>query len=339
MSTRVLDPDPLLTASVYADHALDRVVHEVAGATVDALRLRHSTDTWGLWWVRYSRNGDHLKIRLHGPTAKVNEAQRLLEEKAHVLFQKISPSAGASRINNPRLPPIDRQDNVERIYEDCTLLWTDYERSPISFGARDLLDDDEFVGAMTACLAAGGDLVRQVAPLGEDGRMASNQRQRAVLSAAIAALAAAPLTPPERTAYLNYHRGWLIRFAVSDESREAALLAGFDRQADRMIAGLERTGWEARARWNAQDGGDEDGPEGAWIQSIRAMSTYAAPFRHDASRRSDPFAEDELFPFLFKALHGVANQAGFDQLNEAFAYHALLRSTATDPAIPMVAHA
>jgi hypothetical protein len=327
----MLPPDPIVTASVYADRALDRVAHGVVAPALARLRAAHPGADWGAWWVRYSKHGDHLKVRLHGPAGLAGEARAVLEEQARTLFDAMPPRDEAQpRISNPRLPSIDAQDDAAADYPDRSLLWTDYQRSHVSFGARQLLGDDGYVARICTCLAAGAEVVLANTPLDATGMASGAARQRAVLKAAMAGVAGAGFTAGERAEYLRYHRGWLVRFSVADESREADVLAGFDRQRAGMQAAADQIARAAAAQWSAEPparGGAET-PEDAVRRAVAELCAFAAPLRHDPAHLSDPFTDDASFPLVFKALHGAANQAGINLLNEAFLYHLLLDAEA-----------
>jgi hypothetical protein len=332
----MLFPDPVATASVYADRALDRVVHGAVGPALRRLRELRPDAAWGAWWVRYSKHGDHLKVRLHGPADGAEDARAVLEDLVQTLFATLPPRDEAKpRISNPKSPSIDAQDDATADYPDRTLLWTDYRRSYVSFGAKQLLDDDAYVARICTCLAAGADVVLANTALDEAGTIPGAARQRALLKAVMAGVAGAGLTPEERLEYLRYHRGWLVRFTVADESREADVLAGFERQRAGMRAGAEQIARAAAAQWSASSEAGGDTPESRMRAAVAELAAYAAPLRHDPAHLSDPFADDASFPLLFKALHGVANQAGLNLLNEAFLYHLLLG----DDAVPALAGA
>jgi Lantibiotic biosynthesis dehydratase C-term len=325
MTARTLPADPLVTASIYADRALDGVVHGAVGPALRRLRAEHPGAAWGAWWVRYSKHGDHLKVRLHGPAPLRDEARAVLEEEARRMLDALPPrDETRPRISNAGLPSIDAQDDAAGDHPDRSLLWTDYARSHVSFGPRELLGEDGYVARICTCLAAGAEVVLAATALDETGAIPGAQRQRALLRAVLAGIAAAPFTPDERAEYLRYHRGWLVRFSVPDESREADVLAGFDRQAERMRAGADQVARAAAARWAAEAAPAEgDTPDARFGAAVGELCAYAAPFRHDPARQRDPFAEDASFPLLFKALHGIANQAGLNLLNEAYLYHLL----------------
>lgn len=332
MSARMLSPDPVVTASVYADRALDRVIHGVVGPVLRRLREQHPDEAWGAWWVRYSKHGDHLKVRLHGPADRAAEARAVLEEEARRTLDALPPRDEAQpRISNPKSPSIDAQDDATADYPDRTLLWTDYQRSHVSFGSKKLLGDDGYVARICTCLAAAAEIVLANTALDEKGVIPGAARQRALLKAVMAGVEGAGFTAEERAEYLRYHRGWLVRFSVADESREADVLAGFDRQRAGMQASADQVARAAAAQWNAARpaGAEGDTPEDGMRRAVAELCAFAAPFRRDPEQLSDPFTDDASFPLVFKALHGVANQAGLNLLNEAFLYHLLLGADAS----------
>jgi hypothetical protein len=86
----------------------------------------------------------------------------------------------------------------------------------------------------------------------------------------------------------------------------------------------------SQAQWNGEEPpvDDSEDPVAPWRRSLGSLAEYASRFQDDPEHRLDPFAEDVSFPAVFKALHGLANQLGLSVLNEALAYHLVLRAVA-----------
>jgi hypothetical protein len=329
VSARVLSADPVVTASVYADRSLDRAIHEVVAPALERLRASQPQAGWAAWWVRYSKHGDHLKVRLHGPAEGADEARAILETEARRMFGALPPRDGSRpRVSNPGSPSIDPQDDVTEDYPDRTLVWTEYRRSHVTFGARQLLGNDDYVARLCTCLAAGAAVVLANTALDGTGTTPAAVRQRALLKAVLAGVAGAGFSAEERMEYLRYHRGWLVRFSVPDESREADVLAGFERQRAGMRAAADQVARVAAAHWSTPPGGEDGTPDGRMRAAFGELAAFAAPLRGDPGFLSDPFTDDVSFPFVFKGLHGAANQAGLNLLNEAFLYHLLLADQA-----------
>lgn len=326
MSTGMHSPDPILTASIYCNGRLDGVIHGAVAPVLEWLRRDDPAAPWLLWWVRYSKNGDHLKVRLHGPEPRREAARRLLADSVAAFFATLPPpDEGRPRISNPGIPSIDPEDDAAEDYPDRTLLWTRYRRSPVSFGPAHLLDDDAYAARFIACLGRGAELVLNTTSLGADGQIPGPARQRTLLKVLVAGIGAAAFDADERTEYLAYHRDWLLRFAVADSARETEALALFDRRIEGMQPTVDQLRRAMLAPWTPSPAGG-DASEAAWRGAIDELCEYAAPFRHDPGYLSDPFTADASFPLVFKALHGVANQVGLNMLNEAFLHHMLLRA-------------
>jgi hypothetical protein len=325
----MLAPDPVLTANVYCNGRLDRVVHEALAPALERLRQEEAGTPWLLWWVRYSKTGDHVKVRLHGPAERCEAARRILAEAAAAAFAVLPPAAlDEPRITRSKVPSIDAEDDAVEDYPDRTLLWTHYARSHVSFGPKQLLDDDGYVARITTCLGRGAEVVLESTSLGADGAIPAPARQRTLLKVLVAGLAGTGFTAEERTRFLAYHRDWLLRFTVVDGGKRAEVLEGFERRVEGMRPTVEQLARVSAAQWapaallSAGDTAEE-----RWRLAVASLAAYAGPFRHDPAFRPDPFTDDGAFPLVFKSFHGIANQVGLDLLNEAFIHHLLLRAT------------
>ena len=327
-------PDPVLTASIYCNARLDRVVHQAVAPFLERLGALDPGAPWLAWWVRYSKNGDHLKLRLHGPAGRRDEARALLAETVEAFFAALPPAPeGEERVSRRTVPSIDAEDDAPADHPDRALLWTTYARSAVSFGPRQLLGDDAYVARITAALGRGAALVLEATTLGPDGAIPGSARQRALLKALVAGVGAAGFTPEERAEYLAYHRDWLLRFSVADSEKEAELLAGFDGQIAGMGATVAQLRRVAEGQWAPRAEEDDATTEGRLRAAVSALCTYAAPLGDDPGWNADPFTDRSTFPVLFKALHGVANQVGLNMPNEAFLHHLLLHAAgAAEPA-------
>ena len=156
----MIRPDPVLTASVFCDGLLDEVIHGAVEPFRQALRREAPGWEGGIWMVRYSKGGMHLKLRLHGPGAGGTRARELLKESVDAFFATLAPrEADETRTARPELPAIDDEDRAEGLHPDRTLLWTTWRRSHVNLGPDVFLDDDAYVARMTTALAAAGDIV------------------------------------------------------------------------------------------------------------------------------------------------------------------------------------
>jgi hypothetical protein len=315
-------PDPILTASLFCDGLLDEAVHGAVAPFRDALRTAAPGWRGGTWMVRYTRGGMHLKLRVHGPGAPAPLAGRLLEESAARFFATLPPrDPQAPRASRPELPAIDEDDEAPGDRPDRALLFTRWRRSHVNLGPPAFLGDDRYVGHITACLAAGGAIVLDALEPG----MAVSRRLGVLRRAVLAGVAAAGFGEEERGAYLAYHRDWLLRFLLSSRAKEEEALETFDGQAARMGPALEQLRRDAAAAGDPAE-------RGAWEEAAAALAGYLARFRGDPAYHVDPFTDDPVFPALFKAFHGLANQLGVDMRNEAFVHHLVLRAAEAVPA-------
>jgi len=327
--------DPVLTANVYCAGGLDEVIRR---ALLPSWREweRQSPDTCYLWFVRYRRCGEHLKVRLHAPAAQRTAAQRLFERSVANCFAEFGPAppSAAAPAAGPKAPAIDIEDEAEVDYPDRTLLWTRYRRSHVSLGGKPFLDDDDYAARLTACLGQACELVLAAA---EAAPLSHRLRQNTLLRALIAGLAALGLDAPQRSDYLIYHRDWLLRFTLVRNQVEAEKAREFLDVFDRRAAGttIEQLARMAEAQWRGD--GDKAAPWEAsrWQRALSELVRHLALFRGDPEYCTDPFATDPAFPPVFKVFHGLANQLGLNMVDEAFAHHLLLRATSGESRDPL----
>jgi hypothetical protein len=186
----------------------------------------------------------------------------------------------------------------------------------VNLGPDVFLGDDGYVARMCTALAAAGGLALETVEPGVAGGRRLGVLRRAVLSG----LAAAELDPAQRAAYLAYHRGWLLRFLFWQQDREDEAVATFDQQAARMAAAVEQI------RRDVDEAGEAPAARGEWEHAVASLAAFVSAFRGRDGYDVDPFSADPVFPAVFKALHGLANQLGVDMRNEAFVHHLLLRA-------------
>ncbi|MET0396756.1 MAG: lantibiotic dehydratase C-terminal domain-containing protein [Longimicrobiaceae bacterium] len=322
--------EPVLTASLYCSQHLDSLVHAAVGPFLRGLREQDPGGDWSLWMVRYSRCGEHLKVRLHGPRDRCPLARRLLAEAVQAHFDALpAPVPGAPRASRGDIPAIDEDDEREEDYPDRTLSWTRYRRSHVSLGPAPFLDDDRYAGLMAACLASAADLVLDGLRPDASGQVPHSLRQRILLRALVAGLSGLDLAGGP-AAYLAYHRDWLLRFYAEDADREEEVRGQFDARVEQMPGTLEPLRRVAAAQLVGEAAGGSAGePHGRdWPGALAGLHAYLAGFRGDPAYHVDPFAPDPVFPPIFKVFHGLANQLGLSSTNEAFVHHLLLRATA-----------
>jgi hypothetical protein len=322
-------PDPVVAANVYCDGRLDELIHGALAPLHRALAAEPQ-GLGRLWFVRYPRRGEHLKVRLHGPEAAAARLRELLAGSVEACFAALPAAPERERKEARELPPIDAADDAEGLHADRSLLWTVYQRSYITLGGKPFLDDDRYAALFTTTLARGCDAVLAALRPNADGQFAHGPRQNALFKLVLGGLAAAGFGAAEAAAYLAYHRDWLVRFLVARANagteKRQELLAQFDQRAERMGAALDPLRATAAATLGGELAGLDDD---AWRGAVRGLFGYVAGFRDDPAYLLDPFATDVAFSPLFKAFHGIANQLGLTMLNEGLAYHLLLRATAS----------
>lgn len=319
-------PDPALSANVYASGRLCEVAARLVAPFWREARVRTSAAAHGsyLWFMRYARCGEHLKIRLHAPEPQLPVLRDLLQAAQAEYFANAAPPGPSSRKSTPAAPPVDAEDWATTDHPDRTFLWTSYGRSHLSLGYRPYLDDDAYATLATRCLGAGAEIVLNRIEVGADGQCPFSIQRRIWREALASGLLATPLSARDRALYALYHRDCLLRFLrkrkgwVEGAAAMAQVLAQFDRQTGRQELGEEL----AEAMATPPRGEDL----GAWSTALKALSDHVSPLLEDPEYHLDPFADHPAFPVFFKIFHGLANQAGLDATNEAFLYHSLAHS-------------
>jgi hypothetical protein len=322
-------PDPVLTANIYCAHCEDQVLGMVISKLRKNFRIQGSAG-WGyLWFVRYGRCGAHLKLRVHAPPMLQSRLKDLLRDAIEAYFasDEMMPEP-ASRLGYSSLPPLDREDELETLYPNRTLLWTEYRRSPISLGGAPFLHDDGYVARLTRCLGAGCEVVLDLFENVRDVETIHSRRQSTLFALLLSALAATFDGWDERISYLAYHRDWLIRFILQKRNAAASqatdVILRFDARLNESIVSVLETLRQAVLRnWF---GCSYTEAVNEWSSALCDLRDYIKPLCAAADYRLDPFALTSVFTPLFKILHGIGNQLGLDMLNEAFAYHHLLRA-------------
>lgn len=320
-----------MTANLYCEGLQDAALHGALALFEARLRAGDPDRAGFLWIVRYPRNGEHLKVRVHASAEQEPCLRERLREAVDAWLATLPPvDPERPRKDAPGLPAIDPEDEVTTPWPDRTLLWTRYRRSHISLGGGPFLADDGYVARLTSCLGTGCTIVLDALVPDSAGRISDSLRQTTLLRLLIGGLAVVGLGEEERAAYLAYHRDWLVRFSLKgggDAERTRELLARFDQRAEQMGASL---GALRDAAQNArEDAWGEPRDRGdRWQQTLAELAGYAARFRGNPGYRLDPFSENPVFTPLFKVFHGMANQLGLGMLPEALTHHLLLRATA-----------
>src|SRR4051812_15471579 len=125
-------PDPVVTANLYCHRRQDEVIH---GALVP-LRQEMAADCaagqWRLWFARYPKRGEHLKIRLHGPEPAAPRLRSLLAGVVEACFAALPPvEDGQPRTEAAGGPPIELGDGGGALGPDPRLPWAHHRRPHI----------------------------------------------------------------------------------------------------------------------------------------------------------------------------------------------------------------
>ncbi|MEM6454315.1 MAG: lantibiotic dehydratase C-terminal domain-containing protein, partial [Acidobacteriota bacterium] len=345
------------SANVYAAGALDDLIVDALLPLWRDAPIDRGRGPVALWWLRYARRGEHLKLRLHAVADGV--ADDALDALGRALEARISQTFTA--LGEPRkpegrspndAPPVDREDADPAPAEDRTLLWTHYQRSPVSLGAHELMQDDAFCARMAAAYAAAADVLftqldetttghtADKKASGDDtprgGRLAA-ARLGLLFRLAAAGLAATDAggSADAHTRYLTYHRDWLLRFLLPRPDAERTLivrtLTRFDQEIealpDARRDALLATAHNYRPGTAAPD--DETPAMRRWRDAMRALVDRAGPLCRHLEATIDPYADDPIDSAIFNLLNGVANLLGVRTLQEAYVYHLLLHASAT----------
>lgn len=333
-------PDPVVTANVYCSGQLDGVIASALAPFWRAVREQGQAPDSYLWFLRYSKCGEHVKVRVHGPTDQRQLFERLLTDSVTAYLSFLgAPGPASLRKSRQDVPPIDVQDDAEVDYPDRAYLRTDYRRSPVSLGGKPFLDDDVYAGLLTRCLGQTCETAFEVLALYARGEAPHRARQTALLKLLILGLAALGLPERDTLAYLAYHRDWLLRYLQAKGSSgldrtagSSEILERFDRTLETMGSALETLGRTAeQLRSSSPADGQGSARDSVWPQALGELHQYVARFREDSGYRLDPFAADPVFCLLFKVFHGAANQLGLEIHQEAFSCHLLAASIVGEP--------
>jgi len=310
--------DPVLTVNIYAGGMLDDLLRTFVANLASLLKSCDVPQVSMLWVIRYSRRGEHLKLRLHGP--KGEEQSRLRDMLTEQLEQFVKSHRHLPPVPRPipakLIPAIDPEDELDGLAVDRTYLWTSYRRSAVSFPGDPWLSDDVFIANACNCLAQGCELVLDA--LRDNPVWPLVARQKLLLIAVLAALRSRAHHYSSRDIqYVRYHRDWLVRFSIPDATNHQRLLDRFDESATRMSAAIQQVDRSLCGT------GPESLPKCLvpWSRSISQFAAYNEQFQGSVKCGIDSFTSDITFPPTFKVLHGLANQIGLTLLEEAYVYH------------------
>lgn len=326
-------PDPFLTASLYCAGHLDAVLYHVV-RPFWSKASRGLPEASYLWTMRYGRCGEHLKLRLHGDGAAMDSSDSLrgeLEALAAPFFAALDGEPPPRPTSQRGMPAVDVDDDPRENHPDRSLRFTTYRRSSVALGSPPYMDDEEYLAHFTHCQGRACDFLLEDFALDATGRAPYRVRFNTLAKLLIAGLATLALEPARRTAYLLFHRDWLVRFPLlrnnSDPEHAAEALAHFEQRLEAMAAALEPLGAIARAQWSDEPPPPSSTQDVAWRGAMADFAAHVEPLSHDPAFDVDPFAPDKLFSPIFKVFHGVANQLGLDPFEEAQIHHFLARLT------------
>src|SRR4051794_33197640 len=244
--TDALDPDrtlAILSANVYCDRRFHDLLRHVVVPLRQEVERLGGADTL-LWFWRYSRCGQHIKLRMHTSDEEGWPALRgRLTDLAESFFATL-PDAGAGeepapRISAPRLPPLDVEDERDEDYPDRSILWTRFRPSPRTVGSEKYLTDDRLLSLFYRCMGENSALVlAEVAAA--DGEPALKARQSQLLRTLAGSFFTLDLSPEEQRAYLGFHRDWLLRYLLSQSPPETTAEETVERLNQRLD-GMEAT--------------------------------------------------------------------------------------------------
>ena len=334
LETREFHCEPALSLHLYCAGRLDKVVTHVVAPLSTRLTELYGTAYQGLWFFRYSCHGEHLKVRIHAevPADQLLSQARTLAES---FLAKEMPLSRANRLPDTSGPwpiPIDLEDRVDTDHPDCSFLVSHYLRSEVHFGPEPWLHDDRYVAQFCAALAAAAQVICDLT-VKIEGNWLHKTRQMILWRLIVAALGSLGGEVTRLREYLNYHRHWLVQYvALGSPSPSQVFLELLEKKRLLLSTALLPLQKIVEAKW-LQASEPEPGLRD-WANQIAALRTYSETYGSNPEYIVDPIATDVSFAPLFKVLHGVANQLGFLQRDEALTYSILLGCL--DPAIPGV---
>jgi hypothetical protein len=311
-------PDPILSANIYASGLLDEVLRKAVAPFWKHVRNSAFHDDAFLWTVRYSRNGEHLKIRIHGSDDECAALAGIVSEYFEEYLNSIRKlPAATSRNGRLDVPPIDLEDQLLELAPDRSLVWTNYQRSPVSLAGAPWLEDDMFAAVSCKCLGCGCELVLDSLEMESFG--STSGKQKLLIKALLSGLAALGWHEAQQAGiYLEYHRDWLLRFFIEDEAQRAGMLAQFTAQVDRTASSINSLRQLAHAYK------EPAGNTMTWAEAVKELGSFLDQFQGSARYLIDPFTKNVSFSPIFKIFHGLANQIGLHPIHEAYVHHLLL---------------
>jgi Lantibiotic biosynthesis dehydratase C-term len=326
--------DPVLTANVYCKDHIDAVLYGALKPFHEEFLQAHP-GKWGFWVMRYRRCGEHLKIRLHGDPANISQVKESLSQYLHRTLSGLEWSEGVKqgKVTGAADPVIDQQDQERSDYQPGSVIFTQYNRSHVTFGGSPYLEDSHYAGLFAGVLIAACRYILNNAGLGK--QLAHGAR--ATLLAELLEAARDELRLENPAEYFEYHRDWLVRFvlfkAAHTPTEHQKVINAFEKRVDE--SGEFWRELSARSRKMAAG---NPGAFNEWRAALRKLIDYTLSLCDRQQYQIDPFAHHPSHSVLFKALHGASNQLGLALLDEALVHHSVHRAFQSSEA-PLATHA
>ena len=338
-------PDPILTASLFADGYLDDLFCRVIVPAALELGLEPTAGHY-LWLVRYGLGGDHWKLRFHGEPAEGERLFAALEEHAASTFSLLPEQNGPGKRIHSTVP-LDADERVvdeKEVDEEGAdaepanprqLVRTVYRRHHVSLATAALHEQDAYCAAFTRAMAHGTSALIQGVEAGAEGEWSHGARFTFLLKLLSDGIAELALGASEEKQYIVYHRDTLLRSTSDDGEKSIADgIAVFDRRLDKMADGGARLVKFARGRIDNVRGAAGTPQPGLWQGGLAAGYEAIVPLVAAVEGRIDSYAEKKSHLPLFKIFQGTSNQIGLNVVEEAYVHHILLRALGAGESSP-----
>ncbi len=314
--------DSIVAADIVCPGRLDAALREVVAPLRDDLETLSADREIALWFLRDTRRGGTLQVRLQGAPEFLPGLREAVADRAERFVAESSSAPDDAGVEN--------QPDVSR----TGWTWALDEPPASVFGIGPLQDDDAYRRYRIEGLSRGSELALSwvLSPAAGAPRRPSAQSLFAHTVAT-----AKPIVDRSSCGwggYLRYHRDTLMRSLVQRHpqarAKVAELIDRFDQQADsssdvvdqlRQLVSEPATGVRA----------SESRQLGEWLLTLEVLVAYLESDGAPLITNPEPFAEQGLFSPVLGWLHTLANQLGVDKLNEALTLHLVLRATGHPP--------
>ncbi len=317
--------DPILTANIYCTGFLDRLIFEAIAPFWSRYKASNGDLGGFLWFARYRRGGEHLKIRFHGSAAARDAVRGSLVTAIQDFLDSLPGTAAANeRDCQVNQFPIDPEDHCTIAYPDRTILWTSYQRVPGIMGRHPMSDDLLHAALFTRCLGVGSDIVLENLRPDSNGTIPGALRLSLALKFFIAACSSLGLPATGIVEYLRYHRDWLLTSFNIDLVKACER---FDQRIQSQPETLEglRPLLDLKEEPGAETAADDD-PYCQWQDCFAELFRYVLQRADDPEFLQNPYLKDQVFATPFKLLHAHTNQLATGLLNEGYLCQLLIRT-------------